>query len=153
MISNIYCDLLTIYKDWTLTTPAKSYESWLRLEGHRPLMFLRKNNVWCLCSICYWYQTLITFYWWLDWTWQDCSWKVALSAVLPGHRTELKYRLSHRTPQICQKWINPQPIENISFVELYTTLHSLYFQKLLWHISVDKKQKNGDKISAKNPRC
>ena len=66
----------------------------------------------------------------IDWTWQDCSWKVALSAVLPGHRTELKYRLSHRTPQICQKYTNLQPIENLSFVGLYTTLYSLYFQKL-----------------------
>ena len=66
----------------------------------------------------------------IDWTWQDCSWKVALSAVLPGHRTELKYRLSHRTLQICQKYTNLQPIENLSFVGLYTTLYSLYFQEL-----------------------
>ena len=88
---------------WLLLQSHMSREKRLRLEGHRPLIFLRKNNVWCLCSICYWYQTLITFYWWLDWTWQDCSWSVALSAVLPGYRTELKYRLSHRTPQICQK--------------------------------------------------
>ena len=40
---------------WLLLQSHMSLEKRLRLEGHRPLMFLRKNNVWCLCSICYWY--------------------------------------------------------------------------------------------------
>ena len=77
----------------------------------------------------------------------NCSWKVALSAVLPGHRTELKYRLSHRTPQICQR-IYPSSD--------YTLHSTVYIFKNLQKISETHffgGQKNGDKISAENPRC
>ena len=37
LISNIFCDLLTIFKDWTLTTPAKSYEPWKTIAAGRAL--------------------------------------------------------------------------------------------------------------------
>ena len=35
LISNNYCDSLTVYKDWTLTTPAKSYEPWKTIAAGR----------------------------------------------------------------------------------------------------------------------
>ena len=46
LISNIFCDLLTIFKDWTLTTPAKSYEPWKTIAAGRapPLNVLEKKK-------------------------------------------------------------------------------------------------------------